>query len=380
MRTIRDMLGAPAPAPADPWAQSIPTSHTPVTHDERTGHLLKLHFEARPVRYRGLENNIAHDWAALAVARRNRPGGAFALDAPLLDRLGGRGVGEGQYGTAVKVVVDASVKTALAEMRESGSQVQTGTVPKLGDEVVVKFQEMRRVPNETPGGHEHRLVGFLGRCARESFVHKRLASSASCVRLACSGAPACPAVPRFHFAAFSHARGSAGQRYVCVMGLAPGVTLSSYLRREGLTADLYARVEKAVASLWMAGVIHADLHRGNIVYDPGAGTVTIIDFGWAVIVPAALKKRVADALEGMVVGGARCLGEAWNDLGVAAYADRVLWTRKSGHIRWYNADGRLLVKLYNMLSARQRALVPGTRAALWGCALRRGASPGRTNP
>lgn len=54
-------------------------------------------------------------------------------------------------------------------------------------------------------------------------------------------------------------------------------------------------LERAVLSIWGAGVVHADLHKGNIVVD-SSSSVKIIDFGFAVILPAKLRGKVRQRL------------------------------------------------------------------------------------
>ena len=48
---------------------------------------------------------------------------------------------------------------------------------------------------------------------------------------------------------------------------------------------MFARIERAVYTLWMLGIIHADLQPSNILYDRLEDRVTIIDFGMAVKIP-----------------------------------------------------------------------------------------------
>ena len=60
----------------------------------------------------------------------------------------------------------------------------------------------------------------------------------------------------------------------------PGKPLTAYSK---LTAEVIAKLEYAVLSLWLSGVSHTDLTGNNIMYDEKTMKITIIDFGRAVL-------------------------------------------------------------------------------------------------
>lgn len=60
----------------------------------------------------------------------------------------------------------------------------------------------------------------------------------------------------------------------------PGKPLTAYSK---LKADVIAKLEYAVLSLWLSGVSHTDLTGNNIMYDEKTMKITIIDFGRAVL-------------------------------------------------------------------------------------------------
>lgn len=81
-------------------------------------------------------------------------------------------------------------------------------------------------------------------------------------------------VPKLHLAC--HFQGFS----VIVQSYAPGKRLAAY---SNVMPRTIARFERAILSLWLAGVAHTDLHSENIMYDDKAKKITIIDFGRAVI-------------------------------------------------------------------------------------------------
>ena len=79
------------------------------------------------------------------------------------------------------------------------------------------------------------------------------------------------------------------------MSLSPGSSFYSLRRGEGLAASYVATIEKAFLSMWFQGVIHTDLHGGNLLVNPSTGQVSIIDFGRAMqLKPGAAAKVRAE--------------------------------------------------------------------------------------
>ena len=67
---------------------------------------------------------------------------------------------------------------------------------------------------------------------------------------------------------------------IIVESYAPGKPLAQY---RAVSPRAIARFERAILSLWLSGVAHADLHSSNIMYDDKTKKLTIIDFGRAVL-------------------------------------------------------------------------------------------------
>lgn len=77
--------------------------------------------------------------------------------------------------------------------------------------------------------------------------------------------------------------------YILMMQYVPGKSLYSVK----ITPRLMSNLEKAVSRLWSVGIIHADLHPDNVIVGE-RDKVTIIDFGFAVILPKQLAKKMKE--------------------------------------------------------------------------------------
>ena len=205
---------------------------------------------------------------------------------------------------------------------------------------------------------------FVALAMHEATVHSYLASRNACARVKCSSAPVCAAevVPQLYAAGLDRENGYA----VFVMDRIPGKTLETYIKDHGgITATRYARVEKAVATLWLSGIAHADMHDRNVMMD-GNGKVAIIDFGVAVVLPDKLREKVTRDMNSLPQYRRSLANAVWfaKD-SVQNYANQVMKTR---NFTWHHPEGQMLRWLYNKVPVAERARIPAVRAVLWGCA------------
>lgn len=81
-------------------------------------------------------------------------------------------------------------------------------------------------------------------------------------------------------------------------------TTNVYRGKNKLSPETYIQLERAVASLWVNGIMHVDLHPDNILYDPRAKTFFIIDFGFAVYLgpqaTQAIRDKISKAMQANV--------------------------------------------------------------------------------
>ncbi len=76
-----------------------------------------------------------------------------------------------------------------------------------------------------------------------------------------------------------------GSDFCIVMEYYDGITLAEYIRKHSISVKefLYIaqKIVRGLADIHEAGIIHKDINPSNIIYDPRARKVTIIDFGLA---------------------------------------------------------------------------------------------------
>lgn len=272
-------------------------------------------------------------------------------------------IGKSAYGDVYTVVVDASALAFLKLAAEKGSHRVLGSMPKIGEKIVVKTVK-RRIGTDYPS--------FIRENVIEATSHERMASEESCFEIPCApGVKNCASyhVPKFYFAYLADI-----PLYVTFMSMAGTTSLTSYLKttRRKLDAKMYASIEKAVAVMWASGFTHADLHSGNILVDPSTKEAWVIDFGFAVRLPTALRDLVRKRIGEVIArGGSKSLGEIWtekdpaSDESLASFTNKA--TQSKGVSGWYNPNGRAVLLHYNKMSATERAKFENVRKQLWGC-------------
>ena len=211
------------------------------------------------------------------------------------------------------------------------------------------------------GGEQ--FSAWLDGCLSESFIHQLLSEGGS-VRIP-GFAPLASSdyVPQFYFAGLTRTVQNNSSRFIVAMRKAPGVPLYRLLTMVQPDAEMYVAVERALCSLWLQGVVHSDAHHGNIVYDPETRKATILDFGYAVIVPGLVRdKMIKTIVELLVRERPRSLlvylwTQELND-----YVDRIMRQRRK---TYYSPNIRSAMTLYNRLSVKEREKVPNVRYRVW---------------
>lgn len=373
-------------------------SYRPVYGVNADGEAFQRQAEARAVTRAGYEEN-AHLPDVDSALKQTATGAVPLLLSPATGGDGmprdaawapwlGRPLKSGAYGSAFRLRYSGEVEARLEAARATASfRMEHSRVP-AGAVVVVKIA--RGVGDKGQPVSQSAVDLFARDSVRESSWHRRLASSA-CIKVPGAARPACPAshVPAFHWGGMVTDAFTGRRYYLTVMGLAPGITVNEYVKRRRMTAPLYVAIEHAVVTMWLAGVAHSDFHKGNQLYEPASGKLTIIDFGMGMLLPERLVGPIRKALAPAIAQGVRSLGELWRSseksevgLGVQGYANRLMYTREQARLRaraargrrantrvrdlWYNPDGHALRQMYNQLSAREREEVPIRRRQMWG--------------
>lgn len=166
-------------------------------------------------------------------------------------------------------------------------------------------------------------------------------------------------VPPVFYAGLLEGNEAMGMAFITVMGEAPGQPLSSFLKqKKHLSALQYALIERAILTLWVLGAVHADLHTGNMFIDDKSRRVTIIDFGYAMVLPKGMGKKVKTALN----KGAD-LELLWNSktVGLQKYVNAIQGGRE---FAWYNPEAKA-ARYFQTLVDNQSTINSG-RAAAWG--------------
>ena len=128
-------------------------------------------------------------------------------------------------------------------------------------------------------------------------------------------------VPPFFFGAYDPFSGV----YIIIMGHIPGKSVKEILAERRLTPSEFNSIEYAARTFWANGIIHGDLHVGNIIM-MGA-RATFVDFALSFALPATKKPTSLEET--------RC--PAWAERAMC-HGDALY-----GNIfDWYNADPHIL--------------------------------------
>jgi serine/threonine protein kinase len=154
------------------------------------------------------------------------------------------------------------------------------------------------------------------------------------------------------------------------MDLAGNMDLDKFVSRKDIPVSLFVEIERAICSMWLAGYIHGDLHRANLMIDTRTYSIKLIDFGFALKMPPGFVDVLARRISNMIArGDMKSLGEVWTEkpidgkLRLINYSNRVM---KGKGYPWYNPDYKILRTLFNQVPRKLRNQIPAARSALWG--------------
>lgn len=286
----------------------------------------------------------------VARMKIDKPGVGFD-PKPYGERIGG-----GNFGKIYRCrVTDAFMKAVKRAFNAGGVKVFE-SFPALGSFVIVKVvQQKKKIKDKE----------FFEDSAHENVVHSKLAT------MRCdSSVLACISnfVPEFYVSFVSKKKES--HECVTLMGSAGLTTVKKYqLKGTEAYTKFYARAEQAVCALWLAGYIHGDLHRENLMVDD-KGNVKLIDFGMAAKMPDSFVTFISNGIQQMIRSGStKSFGDLWTEgkmngtQTVVDYSNRLMRGRR---FSWYNPDYKSLRKMYNYIPRGGTKLLPRIRSKLWG--------------
>lgn len=289
-------------------------------------------------------------------------------DAQILDEHGilpwlGKMLGEGAYGAVFGLSYTAEAKKRLMACIRSMTHVtlnSRGTMPSNKECVAVKIVlQDDRIPRRA----------WVQECYRESCILRHLGKP-GCVLPSQVTNPVCSKdhVPTFFFSGMLYYN-----LFMVVMSWVPGTVLGKILKQQDnkLKAEQYVEIERAIAALWLSGVVHADLHHDNLMVDPKTKRVTIIDPGFAQLIPTKLQQPMMDKMVQVVQDGGKTMADVFTRNQDSPYHVRNLQPAINrlvkdikGNIPYYNNDATFLRSMYKLVVDKAR--VPAVRRAVWG--------------
>ena len=275
----------------------------------------------------------------------------------------GTPIGKGRHGE-VFVARWSPLLSTLVKRLQHGVDV---SAPFMGARVVVKV-------SRGPVNKDSYMV-WLYDCMRELYVHQFLASR-RCKRFGPDGKyEACVRdfIPPLYAGGVFREKTSEAPVFVIVMGIGDGAHPTQFL-----TADMYLGFEKAACAMWLHGVLHADLHEQNILWDAVRKRATIIDFGFAIMLPQHLTKAIETSLAAAIDAKARSLGEIFrpkSPFHVPGLLDHSNGVLKGRDYSWYHANSTSLTHMFSRVI--DVANLPARRQALWAARANRPTSARR---
>ena len=242
-------------------------------------------------------------------------------------------LGEGGYGTVCQLPAGRSEFVSHLWNDLQGRISFSGELPDTSHPVAIKFVPVTDSQELADALREARLHSWASHAVvPATSSHPEILGSTI--------------LPELHFAGL----GIIGRRsyWMNVMDRVPGKPL----RSRKLNAELYARVEKVVCSLWLIGLAHADLHIENILVD-ATGRVTLLDLGLAVKLRRDLTEKF-EAQFNVFRDPVRLFTEI-----LRPYVYTVMHHRS---LDFFNPDHRALTHLYNLVTDKDKVNAARLRA------------------
>lgn len=244
-------------------------------------------------------------------------------------------IGSGSYGTVFDVPLRGryasnmhNMMTVLSALTNVNYFNPIDTQPR----VVLKIEKLHRL---TP--IDSNLVYTL---AGESYIQQYIHVNGGVPNTNVARTPVVS--PKVYFS------GTLANRYhlIC-MAHVDGSPLSKYAKKGYITDDVYDAMKVAVKTLIRNGVVHSDLHMNNvfITKDARSTRATILDYGFATIVPPAIHRKMVK-----VLNESGSIDDAFYKTGVV----NVINTAKS-RFTYYHSNAKMMRLLTHLKQRRPLA-------------------------
>ena len=188
----------------------------------------------------------------------------------------GKVLGSGSYGTVFTAKWDGAFQKALKSLtgRATSRNVFSASAAsreslKSGSDIVVKI-DCSWNKDRDPHGRR-----FIKKTMYETAMHRQVERRAANI------------VPRL--ITTLHYQGL----YISVMERIDGRELYSVVRGSRVKRAVFENLTEAMRKMWLAGVVHLDMHYGNVLVKRN-NDVIIIDFGFARAIPDAIRRRLRE--------------------------------------------------------------------------------------
>ena len=144
-----------------------------------------------------------------------------------------------------------------------------------------------------------------------------------------------PAQKHWHVMKHEALKSVANRRiFVQVISLARGIPVDD-IPKDKLSSKQYVAMEKAIETLWLCGVVHLDFHSNNVLIDTATNKVTILDFGFAQLLPKTTLSKVRQSHPSRTSAD-----DIWYKDGLDAYGKTA--TKLSKEVEWFNPNGKFM--------------------------------------
>jgi hypothetical protein len=197
-------------------------------------------------------------------------------------------LGKGAYGTVYGIVLNDDNRDLVHKLQSQlRNYMDFGPIPQKATSVVIKFESI-----QTKRLSQQSVNGLGAEAYIQNYVHTNSGMDQK------ERSKHRPVAPKIFFSG-TLASNTQFKYHIICMEMAPGVPLHKFARPGRMTHEIYEGLKESIYTLLLNGVTHSDLHTNNVfVSGTGRSTrITILDYGFATIVPPPMKRSIVDVLK-----------------------------------------------------------------------------------